>query len=124
VSFFAGFIAFIGMIVMIVFVLGLIILPFALLNARARELRAERKRNLAAPVLTSYAKIVGEREQITGGNGSVVRQTHYATFEFSDGNRIELVIPANEAGLITTGDQGQLTWKGSWYQGFTREILR
>jgi hypothetical protein len=101
----------------------IIVIPMVIVAA-TKPARQERKRNLAAPVLTEFARVIGQREALTHDSNTPLVQTHYATFEFSDGNRLELAIPAAQAGLIATGDQGQLTWRGTWFQGFAREIMR
>ncbi|MDR1710630.1 MAG: DUF2500 domain-containing protein [Propionibacteriaceae bacterium] len=104
------------------FVLAVCVVPIYLVATRRQRL--ERKRNRSAPMLSSLATVVEERVSRYGGGESSIREQHFATFEMPDGSRFELAVPENVAGVITAGDVGQLTWQGSWFIGFQRQILR
>jgi len=69
------------------------------------------------------ARVVDKRSLIAG-SGASVDQRYYVTFQFPDGNRFELAVPASQAGMLIVGDEGRLEWQGSRYLGFAREILR
>ena len=49
-------------------------------------------------------------------------RTYYATFQFSDGNREELVLPGEDFGLLAEGDEGTLTRLGGRYVHFERDL--
>lgn len=66
------------------------------------------------------ARVVDKRVLTTGA----ADQHYYVTFQFPDGNRAELAVPASEAGFLVIGDEGLLDWQGTRYLGFAREILR
>jgi len=69
------------------------------------------------------ARVVDKRSLIARG-GASVGQRDFVTFQFPDGNRVELAVPASEAGMLIVGDEGRLEWQGSSYLGFAREIMR
>lgn len=46
---------------------------------------------------------------------------YYVTFEFTNGERIELLIPKNEIGMLVEGDIGILTFQGTRFISFVRE---
>ena len=46
--------------------------------------------------------------------------SHYATFEFANGERMELRLPGKQAGLLVEGDRGRLSWQGNRFLGFER----
>ena len=73
--------------------------------------------------MQAEARVVDKRSLIAGG-GASVDQRYYVTFQFPDGNRVELAVPASEAGMLIVGDGGRLEWQGSSYLGFAREIMR
>lgn len=81
-------------------------------------------RNRSVPHRDAEARVVDKRSQVTGGGQSPAEQLYFVTFQFPDGNRRELRVPASESGLLVVGDEGRLTWRGTDYLGFDREILR
>lgn len=91
----------------------------ALIRGARRTLRDD-----ASPRVTAEALVVDKRAEVTGGGETPARQTYYVTFQFPDGGRLELGVPASESGLLVVGDRGTLSWQGSRYLGFAREILR
>mgnify|MGYP000951229907 FL=1 len=48
--------------------------------------------------------------------------TYYVTFQVESGDRIELIVPDDEFGMLVEGDTGRLTFQGTRYKGFEREI--
>ncbi|MBU5455883.1 DUF2500 domain-containing protein [Caproiciproducens sp. MSJ-32] len=46
---------------------------------------------------------------------------YYVTFEFSNGERLELALPAREYGLIAEGDRGILSFQGTRFISFERK---
>ena len=76
--------------------------------------------NSTQPERDVTVRVVGRRTQTTGGGESPVTTTYHATFEMSDGERLELKVPHHEYGLLVEGDQGRLTHQGTWFRGFER----
>ena len=79
--------------------------------------------NRAAPLLTASAFVVDKRSQV-GGNeyGSVT--AYFVTFELEDRQRIEIPVTGGASGQMVIGDRGILTWQGTQFHSFQREVLR
>lgn len=81
----------------------------------------EWSRNNNAPRLSAAATVVAKRQHHyshqNGGGGT----TYYATFQFENGDRLELRLPGQEAGLLAEGDRGTLHFQGTRYLGFDRQ---
>ena len=82
-----------------------------------------------SPVLTVWAKVVGKREDyshhIHNANENHMHMSstwYYATFEVDSGDRMELELTGEEYGLLAEGDLGELTFQGSRYLGFARQM--
>jgi hypothetical protein len=70
---------------------------------------------------TRPAEIVKARTGVYGGG--YVRNPppqHYRTFEFADGETIELLVPPALEGSLLVGDAGTLTWKGPKFVAFEK----
>lgn len=85
--------------------------------------------NNEQPVLSVTAKIVGKRDHVSrsssnhnGHHHHHTTTSYYATFEVESGDRMELKVTSREYGLIAEGDTGKLTFQGTRYHGFEREI--
>ncbi|NIK78934.1 hypothetical protein FHS15_004080 [Paenibacillus castaneae] len=77
--------------------------------------------NNAAELVRKSARVVDKRTEVWGGSGDSSANTNYfITFEFNDHTRIELHVAANHFGLIVVGDDGELTYQGTRFKGFTR----
>lgn len=94
----------------------------------ARSLRQWSVNN-RSPILTVEAIVVAKRAAVgrhthaTGPEAAPMRSSHttyYATFQVESGDRMELLLPAREYGLLAEGDRGRLTFQGTRYQGFDR----
>jgi hypothetical protein len=48
--------------------------------------------------------------------------SYYVTFEFESGDRLELHVPHSEFGYLIEGDMGRLTFQGTRYKGFQRDM--
>ena len=48
--------------------------------------------------------------------------SYYATFEVESGDRMELSVSGREYGLLAEGDRGRLSFQGTRYLGFEREV--
>ena len=87
-------------------------------------------KNNNSPTLTIRARIVTKRMAVghhTHIHSSDVAMNHtssstvyYATFEVETGNRLEFRIPNSEYGMLSEGDNGELTFQGTRYKGFER----
>ncbi len=76
------------------------------------------------PRLTVPAKLVSRRYSVShhnGANGHMNRSTsHYVTFEFESGDRMEFHVTGREYGLMVEGDKGNLTFQGTRFLNFQR----
>lgn len=77
--------------------------------------------NNNSPTLSVPAKIV-DKNAITHRHHNHHSHLYRITFEVESGDRMELAIPRGEFGLLVVGDRGKLTFKGTRYLGFEREI--
>src|SRR5690554_7891755 len=67
-------------------------------------------RNNASPRLNRPARVIGKRPHTWGGSGrSSAHTSYYITFEFEDGERLELPVSAQAYGMMAEGDIGILT---------------
>ncbi len=107
-----------------VVVLGIIV--FALVRG-AREAAWNRRQ----PILNVTARIIGRRQEIShssdsnpgdGIDTSSTRTTHFVTFEVESGDRMEFAVQGKEYGLLIEGDYGKLTFQGTRYIGFVRDL--
>lgn len=48
--------------------------------------------------------------------------TYYVTFEVESGDRLEFNVSGSEYGLLSEGDTGKLTFQGTRYISFDREL--
>ena len=100
--------------VMFCFVIGMFIFVFVKL---IRQNRHDNK----SPRLSVLATVVAKRD-----HRSYNRNHHYTsyhvTFQFESGDRLELTVPGGEFGLLCEGDRGTLTFQGTRYLSFEREL--
>ena len=88
--------------------------------------KRERK-NDQSPRLTVEARVVNKRTQVGHHHGGNDHMSHsytryYVTFEVASGDRMELMVPGSESGLLVEGDFGDLTFQGTRYLAFERRI--
>lgn len=87
---------------------------------------SEWSKNNAAPRLTVQAKIIDKREHHTSHrsqNGMRHYHTYYyISFEVESGDRMELAVTGSEYGLLAAGDEGALTFQGTRFLSFDRNI--
>lgn len=100
-----GFIPFLGMILLIVFLV--------------RQAQAEQARIDRLPVVTAKARVVAKRTETSGMSDGPVSTHYYATFELESGRRHEFNVSA-EYGLLAEGDEGELRYRGPRFEGFRR----
>jgi hypothetical protein len=80
-------------------------------------------KNNNSPKVSAKAKIVAKRYNIHGGHeAKVYTSSYYVTFEFATGDRKEFAVPPQEYGLLAEGDVGTLTFQGTRYISFERNI--
>lgn len=86
--------------------------------------------NNSQPVLDVFAKVVAKRQNVSRsmhntGSGAMHHHhhtTYYVTFEVESGDRMELNVGGNEYGMFVEGDMGMLTFQGTRYLGFKRNM--
>lgn len=85
-------------------------------------------KNNHSPRLTVPATVVAKRTSVThfqGGNNGAQCHTstsYYATFQVESGDRMELLLSGHEYGLLAEGDQGKLSFQGTRFLGFERDL--
>lgn len=84
-------------------------------------------KNNNSPRLTVTATVITKRDQLHSHHHTrdlhhrtTHSHTYFATFQFESGDRLELIVPSNEYGLLAEGDVGQLTFQGTRFLSFTR----
>ena len=87
-------------------------------------------KNNHSPRLTANAKVVTKTMNVSRHHHhhhnthmhshTSTSSTYYVTFEVESGDRMELIVPRSEYGLIVEGDQGKLTFQGTRYLSFER----
>ncbi|MCC2670629.1 MAG: hypothetical protein K0Q72_3100 [Armatimonadetes bacterium] len=82
--------------------------------------------NNGQPVLTEQARVVSKRTE-TGGSvssntGGRVYTTYFVTFQFPSGERREFSMAGRDSGTLVEGDEGELTYQGTRFKGFKREL--
>ena len=90
----------------------------------------EWSKNNNSPRLTVPATVVAKRTNVTrhrhgGVNGHHhhhTSTTYYVTFQVESGDRMELHMDGCEYGLLIEGDTGKLTFQGTRYLGFERQL--
>lgn len=84
------------------------------------------RKNEKSPRLTVPATVVTKRTHYSSHHHHHGHATHhtsssyYATFEVESGDRMELLIPVTEFGLLVEGDRGNLTFQGTRFLSFER----
>ncbi|MGF7059387.1 DUF2500 domain-containing protein [Brassicibacter mesophilus] len=81
------------------------------------------------PVLSVPAKVVSKRTHVSrhthahdNHHHHSSSTTYYVTFEVESGDRMELHVPSREYGMIVEGDEGKLTFQGTRFHSFNRNI--
>lgn len=74
--------------------------------------------NSSSPEEQLEAVVVAKRMHLTGGEHAAT--FYYATFEFTDDRRMELVMNGSQYGSLAEGDRGVLTKKGTRFVSFRR----
>ena len=111
----------------ILFTIPFVLVAAVIVVTIIRNLRQWNKNN-HSPKLTVPATVVAKRTSVThfwGGNNGALCHTstsYYATFQVGSGDRMELLLPGREYGLLAEGDQGRLSFQGTRFLGFERSL--
>lgn len=83
--------------------------------------------NNKQPIIPVQAKIVTKRTDVShhhhGTNNNMHHSSstwYYATFEMTNGERMELQVPSREFGMLVEGDEGTLEFQGTRFISFSR----
>lgn len=83
-------------------------------------------KNNASPRLTVDATVVTKRTASSSHRSQHGHRHYhtyyYATFQVESGDRMELSVTGEEYGMLVEGDVGKLTFQGTRYLGFERQI--
>lgn len=90
----------------------------------------QRQKNNASPVLEVEARLVTKRSDVSRyhnhtNNNHIHHSSHtsyFATFEVQSGDRLEFAITGEEYGQLAEHDTGKLTFQGTRYLGFNRNM--
>ncbi len=111
----------------ILFTIPFVLVAAVIVITIVRNLRQWHKNN-QSPRLTVPATVVAKRTNVThfqGGSNGAQHHTstaYYATFQVESGDRMELSLPGREYGLLAEGDTGKLSFQGTRFLGFAREL--
>ena len=78
-------------------------------------------KNNNSPRLAVNATIVDKRTHISRTRNSHA-SFYYVTFEVESGDRMELSVGGSDFGMLIDGDRGRLSFQGTRYLGFERDI--
>lgn len=91
--------------------------------------------NNQSPRLTVFATVVAKREDVThhhhanagdasGAHGfyATTNIAYYVTFQVESGDRMEFHVSGKEYGMLTEGDTGRLSFQGTRYLSFERDL--
>jgi hypothetical protein len=81
-----------------------------------------RRTNLSVSSSTSGHHHHADHHHTHGSTSTSTSTQYYATFELENGERMEFQLPGKEAGLLLEGDEGELTYQGTRYHGFARQL--
>ncbi|MEO7714792.1 MAG: DUF2500 domain-containing protein [Capsulimonas sp.] len=76
--------------------------------------------NDASPLEIRDVFVVSKRMEMRGEH---TRTYYHATFEEEDGSRSEFQMTGQQYGLLAEGDRGRLTFQGTRFGGFERQIV-
>ena len=83
----------------------------------------------ASPRLTVDAVVVSKRTDVARHSGlhdehhmGHTSTSYYVTFQVDSGDRMELRVTGSDHGMLVEGDRGRLSFQGSRFLGFQRQI--
>ncbi len=113
-----------------IFIMVVFIVVFGLIIASFIKGAKEWNNNNKSPVLIVPVKVVTKRTSVSTHHHhnpddmatahTSNSTTYYITFEVESCDRIELLVPSAEFGMIVEGDSGKLTFQGTRFKGFER----
>ncbi|GGN90819.1 DUF2500 domain-containing protein [Saccharibacillus kuerlensis] len=83
----------------------------------------EKRNNNAAGVSTLPARVFGKRTEMQGGGEFRVRTVYHVAFELETGERKEFEVSGEQYGIIGEDDRGMLTFKGTRFEQFDRNLV-
>lgn len=87
---------------------------------------AQWQHNTTQPILSVASRVVAKRTRVRGhvspDRGGRTITYYYCTFEDERGQRHEFRLSGKEYGQLVEGDLGTLTYQGTRYHGFQRQI--
>lgn len=98
-------------------IIGALII-FGLIGYRLIKIFLEFSYNNSQEILKREVKIIGKRMNMSSESGTLTE--YYTTFEFEDGERLELKIKDKVYGLIAEDDFGVLEYQGKRFIEFKR----
>lgn len=104
--------------IQVIFVLVVFLLIFNIFKSLNEYFK-----NNEAPIITEEVLIKDKRQEYTTHahqHGASTYTTYYVTFEFVDGERLELKIPLKQYKLMAINDQGNLTYQRKRFKQFIR----
>lgn len=90
---------------------------------------SEWSNNNKQPIIPVNSKVSSKRTSVSHHNHNTgdnmmhtsTSTTYYVTFEFENGERLELKVSGKEYGLISEGDRGILSFQGTRFISFERK---
>ncbi|MCQ4087118.1 DUF2500 domain-containing protein [Saccharibacillus sp. JS10] len=80
-------------------------------------------KNNASDIERVEVRLIGKRNKVWGGSGDRSASTsYYLTFEAENGDRKEFQVNGEQYGLNIEGDEGLLTFQGTRFKSFERNI--
>ena len=87
-------------------------------------------RNNSLPIRTVEAEVVAKRSDVSfvqygghrGDSNAFADTSYFVTFQTANGERTELAVAGREYGMLAEGDSGRLTFQGTLYVGFERNL--
>lgn len=76
----------------------------------------------SAPELTTAAAVVTKREQHGSSIYHPASSQYFVTFQFPSKDRMEFQVSSENFGMLVEGDVGRLTFRGTQYIRFEREL--
>ena len=77
------------------------------------------RKNSTSPVVVVPARLVAKRQDFSGNSGMT---RYFVTFELETGSRIEFGVDAPMYGQSAEGDFGQLSFQGTRFLWFQRQL--
>lgn len=112
--------------ILFVVVFAIVVIAFII---NAFQALSQWNKNNHSPRLTVYTIVTSKRIDVShhthsnAGNAGVHHSTatqYYVTFQVESGDRMELSVNGTEYGMLSEGDEGNLTFQGTRYLSFER----